>query len=312
MKHFLSSWWIRPDFFFPPAKRKELEFTWFLIKEDRSSVSQSSLRQNCKSCMWEMTSQGLPAPENFTGKNAQVCSALSHTYQMPVASQHSVRCLCLGCVSCQTSPSDRLWKLKLCPTVGPGASLLWPGLPTATFPQGIWRHTITNLVVTLTVPVLLHAAGLWGGGCSGGSWVTFMFWLTLSYFYCEEKCACVLFFFFFTSFQTHTHNFCLPGCTLSPSLHVFAMSQKLIISSATACNLCTGGKQEATGKPKDLHEAWNKPLQTAYTTHRSDLKLTSREKNALKSVIGKTPYPESRSFVANLWSNSYNKQFSLL
>lgn len=175
-----------------------------------------------------------------------------------------------------------------------GLHLLWPGLPTAAFLQGIWRYSNTNLgcglVHTLTVPVLLHAAGLWGSGCPGEAGSLFMFWLTPSYFYWEEKYAFVL-FFFLTSFQTHTHNFCQPSCTLSLSLHVFAMSQKLIISSATACNLCTGRKQKATGKPEDLHEAWNKPLQTAYTSHRNDLKLTSREKNALKSVRGKTAYP---------------------
>ncbi|XP_051646069.1 uncharacterized protein LOC127472216 [Manacus candei] len=37
------------------------------------------------------------------------------------------------------------------------------------------------------------------------------------------------------------------GCTLSPSLCVFAMSRKFSLSSAAASNPCTGGKQEATG-----------------------------------------------------------------
>lgn len=83
----------------------------------------------------------------------------------------------------------------------------------------------------------------------------FMFWLTPSHFEenYEEKYAFVL-FCFPTWFQTY-YNFCQPCCTLSPSLHVFAMSQKLVISPATACSLCTGRKQEATGKPEDFHEA---------------------------------------------------------
>lgn len=115
---------------------------------------------------------------------------------------------------------------------------------------------ITNLdcglVPTLTVPALLHATGLWGSGCPGGSWVTFHVLAdTIVLLLWRKIWSCS-----FpplprpTSFQTHTHNFCQPGCTWSPSLHVFAMSQKLIVSSTTACNLCTGGKQKATGNWK--------------------------------------------------------------
>lgn len=46
-------------YFFPPARRPGLGFTGFLIKESRSSAPQSSLGQNCRSCMWEVRSQGL-------------------------------------------------------------------------------------------------------------------------------------------------------------------------------------------------------------------------------------------------------------
>lgn len=185
-------------------------------------------------------------------------------------------------------PSNRPWKFKLCPTVGPGASPPLTRAPHRAF-EDTWSQTWA--VGWLFPWLFLHfcmqlVCGVVAALEEAGS--LFMFWMTPSY--CEEKYAFVL-FFPPTSFQTHTHNFCQTSCTLSPPFHVFAMSQKLIISSATACNLCPGGKQEATGKPEDFHEAWNKPLQTAYTTHRSDLKLTSREKNALQSVRGKTAYP---------------------
>lgn len=240
--------------------------------------------------MWEVTSQGLHQ-KSLQEKRSGVLS-LSHMYQMPVSSQHSVRCLCLfvwtGCVSCQIPPCKRLWKLKLRHS-GPGAS---PPLTRAPHSRLSPGHLETQQ----------HTPGLWAGShpdcscASACSWFVgwWLPWRRLGHFSCfgwHHRTCSFFFFFFFTSFQTHTHNFCQPGCTLSPSLHVFAMSQKLIISSATACNLCTGRKQKATGKPEDLHEAWNKPLQTAYTSHRNDLKLTSREKNALKSVRGKTAYP---------------------
>lgn len=201
--------------------------------------------------------------------------------------------LCLNRL-CQLSDSssNRLWKLKLCSTVGPGASPPLTRAPHSPLSPGhLKMHD--------------HKPGLWAGSspdcsCTSacnwfvGCWLP---WRKLGHFLCfgwhhrTVKKNMLLFFFSPSSFQTHTHNFCQTGCTLSPSFHVFAMSQKLIISSTTACNLSTGGTQEATGKPEDFHEAWNKPLQTAYTTHRSDLKLTSREKNALKSARVKTAYP---------------------
>lgn len=90
-----------------------------------------------------------------------------------------------------------------------GLHLLWPGLPTATFPQGIWRHAITNLVPTLT--------SVGQGSCaSARSWFVgwWLPWRKLGDFSCfdwhrhtftvKKICFCSS-SFFFSPLSKHTH-----------------------------------------------------------------------------------------------------------
>lgn len=61
-------------------------------------------------------------------------------------------------------PSKQAVPVDALPHGGPRSfTSVCPEVPTATFPQGIWRGRITNvgcgLVPTITVPALLHAAG---------------------------------------------------------------------------------------------------------------------------------------------------------
>lgn len=72
---------------------------------------------------------------------------------------------CVFPIQSQSSPSKQTVLVDALPHGGPqGFASMRAGLPTAAFPQGIWRGKITNLgcgfVLTLTVPALRHAAGL--------------------------------------------------------------------------------------------------------------------------------------------------------
>lgn len=77
-------------------------------------------------------------------------------------------------------------------------------------------------------------------------------------------------FWFFTSFQTHMHAIFSARLDFEPILALLAMSLTFRVSLATACDVYAVGKQQATGKPEDLPEAWKKTLQSAYIHHRID------------------------------------------
>lgn len=175
-----------------------------------------------------------------------------------MSSQHGKRCLHL----------NRLCRSMLCPTAGPSTlpPSICTGLPTALscgepFPRvfgearsqtwavdwcppcaGLFLHfhmqRVCRVVVMLKEAVLLFMVCL--------PIIVLLLW--------SEICFSSL--GFFTSFQTHTCNFCQPGCTLSLPVCISAMSLKFSVSPTAACDPCIGGKQEATGKPEDLPEAW--------------------------------------------------------
>lgn len=91
------------------------------------------------------------SPENFTGKNAQMCSGLSHVHQTAVSSQYSHSRLHL----------NRLCWLMLCPTGGPRA--LPPcaqGSPQPPFPRAFGEARSQTWVVALCSPWLFLHSGM--------------------------------------------------------------------------------------------------------------------------------------------------------
>lgn len=99
----------------------------------------------------------------------------------------------------------------------------------------------------------------------------------------------MLLFLFSKLFPTNTFDFCQRWKSRAAlwALYMFVMSLKICVSSAAACSLLAYGKWDATVNQK-ISLKHEKNLQTAYTSHRSDLKPASWERDMFKSARIKT------------------------
>lgn len=99
----------------------------------------------------------------------------------------------------------------------------------------------------------------------------------------------MLLFLFSKLFPTNTFDFCQRWKTRAAlwALYMFVMSLKICVSLAADCSLLAYGKWDATVNQK-ISLKHEKNLQTAYTSHGSDLKPASWERHMFKSARSKT------------------------